>query len=353
LFQIANDGTNNIVEKINYLTKYDLKKYRYYFSDFSRTEQFYIKNKSNFYQTIKPNKIINFAKFNGFGETIFVTEHLFNSELIHIFDYRNSDEYFSLSQDKLNEINLHKDLLYQYKLILLDQDLKEYEMSHKEIQEYTKNNKICFKNKLVSIILVQGNAFIDSSYDESFLDNFNDYKNFIVIKNLLLSNYPFLDKQSYTKFLRRFIIHNMEEFFSTFYNDKIIINNILLKLDFSKFNILFDHLMFGFDFDSQTSKNVLKNIILNRQEKLLLDTPIILIQLLLSSKSNKLIGFFYNLVSDVELKDERDNNFTKLIVNNLLNTKTIKGIQKHNLKIAMHYINGQYYLKKALEKLNG
>jgi hypothetical protein len=110
--------------------------------------------------------------------------------------------------------------------------------------------------------------------------------------------------------------------------------------------------MFGLDFDSQTSEKILKSIILNQQEKSLLDTPIVLIQLLLNSKSKKIINFFYNLVIDATLNDDRDDSFTNLIVNNLLNTKTINGIQKHNLKVAMHYINGQYYLKKALERLN-
>ena len=85
LFQMGSDTTVKLVDRTSYLTKSDLKRYRYYLSDFSRTEQFYIKNKSSFYQTIRPNKIINFAKFDGFGETIFIAEHLFNSPLISVF----------------------------------------------------------------------------------------------------------------------------------------------------------------------------------------------------------------------------------------------------------------------------
>jgi len=353
LFRIGNDQTSKLVDRTSYLTKHDLKKYRYYLSDFSRTEQFYIKNKSNFYQTVKPNKIINFARFNGFGETIFVAEHLFNSELINIFSYRNSNEYVSLCQDDLSKINLHKELPQQSKLILLDQNLKEHELLYQEVQENIKNNRISFENELTSVLIIQGSSVIDSCYNDSFLDNFDNYTNTEVIKNLLVSNYPFLSKQFHTNFLKKFITNDTEEFFSIFYNDKIIINGNLLKLDFLKFNILFDHLMFGLDFDSKTSEKILKNIIMNQQEKLLLDTPIILIQLLLNSKSKKIINFFYNLVIDARLNDDRDDSFTSLIVNNLLNTKTVNGIQKHNLKVAMYYINGQYYLKKALEKLNG
>lgn len=353
LFKMGNDATVKLVDRTGYLTKHDLKKYRYYLSDFSRTEQFYIKNKSSFYQTIRPNKIINFVKFDGFGETIFIAEHLFNSPLISVFDYRNSDEYISINQEKKNEINIQKELPKQCKLILLDQNLKEYEFSHQQIQDSVKNHKICFDNELVIVLVIQGNSIIDSSYDDSFLDSFNDYTDTEVTKNLLVSNYPFLSKQSHTNFLRKFITHDTEEFFSIFYNDEIIINEKLLRLDFSKINLLIEHILFGLKIDAEVSERILQKLIFENREKLVLDTPIVLFKLLLSCSSIKLINYFYNLVIDAELEDERDESFIKLIINNLFDTTTLSGPQKHNLKVAMHHINGPYYLKKALEKLNG
>ncbi|MCT7542344.1 hypothetical protein N5U20_04395 [Aliarcobacter butzleri] len=353
LFQMGSDATVKLVDRTGYLTKSDLKKYRYYLSDFSRTEQVYIKNKSSFYQTIRPNKIINFAKFDGFGETIFIAEHLFNSPLISLFDYRNSDEYISINQEKKNEIFIHRELPQQCKLILLDQNLKEYEFQHKQLLESANNHEICFDNELVSVLVIQGNSVVDSSYDNSFLDSFNDYTNTEVIKNLLVSNYPFLSKQSHTNFLRKFIMHNIEEFFSIFYNDRIIINENLLKLDFSKINLLIEHVLFSLKIDAEVSERILQRIILESHERLMLDTPIILFKLLLSCGSNKLKNYFYNLVNDAELEDDRDESFIELIINNLFDTTTLSGPQKHNLKVAMHYINGPYYLKKALEKLNG
>jgi hypothetical protein len=353
LFQMGSDAIVNLVDRTGYLTKLDLKRYSYYLSDFSRTEQFYIKNKSSFYQTIRPNKIIKFAKFYGFGETIFIAEHLFNSPLISVFDYRNSDEFISINQEKKNEIIIHSDLPQQCKLILLDQNLKEYEFSHQQLQEGAKNHKICFDNELVSVLVIQGNSIIDSSYDNSFLDSFNDYTNNEVLKNLLVSNYPFLSKQSHTNFLRKFIMNNIEEFLSIFYNDRIIINENLLRLDFSKINLLIEHVLFGLKIEEEVSERILQRLILNKHEKLILDTPIVLFKLLLSCGSKKLINYFYNLVIDAELKDERDEYFIELIINNLFDTTTLLGPQKHSLKVAMHYINGPFYLKKALEKLNG
>lgn len=353
LFQMGSDATVKLVNRTGYLTKFDLKRYRYYLSDFSRSEQFYIKNKSSFYQTIRPNKIINFAKFDGFGETIFIAEHLFNSPLISVFDYRNSDEYISINQEKKNETFIHRELPQQCKLILLDKNLKEHEFSHQQLQESVKDHKIDFDNELVLVLVIQGNSVIDSSYDDSFLDSFNDYTNTEVLKNLLVSNYPFLSKQLHTNFLRKFIMHNIEEFLSIFYNDRIIINENLLRLDFSKINLLVEHVLFGLKIDAEVSEKILQRIILNKQEKLMLDTPIVLFKLLLSCGSMKLKNYFYNLVTDAELVDERDESFIELIINNLFDTTTLSGPQKHNLKVAMHYINGPYYLKKALEKLNG
>jgi len=353
LFQICSNGINKLVEKTAYLTKHDLKKYRYYLSDFSRREQFYIKNKSALYQMIKPNKIINFAKFDGFGESIFITEYLFNSTLINFFDYRDSDEYISINQEKTNEVKIQKELPNQCKLILMDKSLKEYELSHQYLQESIKNNTIYFDNELISILVIQGNSVIDSSYDDSFLDSFDDYKNTKVIKNLFVSNYPFLSNQSHASFLRKYITYNIEEFFSIFYNERIIINENLLKLDFLKINHLIEHLLFAFKIDGKTCEDILQRLIHEKREKLMIDTPIVLFKLLLSCSSTKLISYFYNFVFDAELEDDRDESFIELVINNLFNTTTLNGPQKHNLKVAMHYVNGPYYLKKALEKLNG
>jgi len=353
LFQMGNDATVKLVDRTSYLTKRDLKKYKYYLSDFSNTEQFYIKNKSTFYQTVRPNKIINFAKFGGFGETVFIAEHLFNSPLVTIFSYRDSDENISLNQDKLNEVRIYKDLPQQCKLICLYQNLENNEFLYQDIQGYIENDRVDFENKLVSIIVVQGNSVIDSSYDINFLENFNDHKNAEIFKNLLVANYPFLSKESHTKLLRKFIIHEPEEFFSVFYNDKVIINENLVRLDFSRINLLIEHLLFGLIIETDRSRQILQKAILNNKEELLLNTPIVLFQLLVSSDSKKLLNYFHNLVADVEMGDERDDSFVELMVNSLFNTTTLSGPQKHNLKVAMHYINGSYYLKKALEKLNG
>ena len=53
------------------------------------------------------------------------------------------------------------------------------------------------------------------------------------------------------------------------------------------------------------------------------------------------------------LRNGEKNGKIELIIDNMFDTITLSGIQKHNLKVEMHYVNGKYYLKKALERLNG
>lgn len=122
--------------------------------------------------------------------------------MISLFDYRKYDEYISINQEK-NEIFIHRELPQQCKLILLDQNLKEYEFPHQQLLKSANNHEIYFDNELVSVLVIQGNSVVDSSYDNSFLDSFNDYTNTEVIKNLLVSNYPFLSKQSHAKFFKK------------------------------------------------------------------------------------------------------------------------------------------------------
>lgn len=353
LFKVFTDRRCEIIDSFSFLTKYDVFKYKYYLSDFSKSEKLYVKSKSNFYQSIRPNRIFKFNSLDGFGEKIFISNDKFYILNNGVFYYKNSDEYISLSDTNLNEIFIHnKNKIPQNsKLILLDQEFQYYRYLFKDLE--STDNKFRFKNKLISVLLIHENNIIDSTYDSKFLNNFDDYENFEVIKNLLLSNYIFLSKKSYTSFLRNCINSNFEEFFSEFYSEQININGDTIELNFSKYKNLIDHILFSFELDAEKSNKILNEIVLNRKENFMIDTPIVLFKLLQASNSNKLISYFYNYLGDVKLHGERDENFIEKIIDNLFRITTLKGIEKHSLKIFMHYINGKYYLKKALERLNG
>lgn len=353
LFQIANDGRIKLVESETIFTKDDLKKYKYFLSSFGATDPLYLKNKSKFYQTIKPNQILKFYKFTGYAETIFVTKYLFNSSLVRLFKYIDSDDFISICEDKPNEIVLKKELPEYSKIVLFQHNLKELELSKEHIKTLNKNNKFICDDKLILAIVIQNNRVIDSSNDKYFLDNFSDYNNMEIVKKLILSNHPFLLKDTQVEFLKRSIVNNFEEFFSIFYSNTIWLNNNLLQLNFSKIMFLIDHVLFDLDFDSKMSSNVLKKIVDNRQEKLLISTPIVLFRLLNSSKQKWLIKHFLNQLNSATQEVERDDSFVEDMVDFMFEIETLDRRKKHNLKVAMHHMNGEYYLKKVLERLNG
>ena len=107
----------------------------------------------------------------------------------------------------------------------------------------------------------------------------------------------------------------------------------------------------GLTFGKENASFILENAILDKKADFLIETPIILFKLLEESKSENFIKYFDNLLTDIELKDERDSSFIDKIISNLFDSISIKGIEKHNLKVAMHHINGKYYLREALRRI--
>lgn len=348
LFQNNKNGDSKLIEQGKQLNRADLKNYKYFLSSFGNNELYYLKNKSNFYQQIQPNKTFNFAQFTGFGEDIFFSKHLFNAHSIGMFKYVNSDEYISIKSTSTSCVVLKNELPYGSKIVALDKNGNYHEYEAQSINPSDKN--IDFKEDLVSVIVVQGTLIIDSSNNIHVLKYLIDKFNFKNLQHLLVANFPFLATDLSTKFLRQQIINNFEEFFKVFYNDKITLNNSIYLLDFYQFKTLFDHLLLNVSFDPERSKKVLQELILYRKDTLLLETPIILFKLILSSNSKKMAAYFLNMLDNVKLKDERDDDFIKRMIDDLFNTVEIRGFQKHDFKVAMHYINGKYYLKQALEK---
>jgi hypothetical protein len=343
LFKINLDRNVELVNKEDILTREDLKNNQFYLSDFNvkSSQQWYLKNKSYFYQTVQANKIFKITNLKGFGEEIFINENLFNDKnFIKLFNYVDNNE-FIFYKKKLNQIILKKKNLINVKVIFL---LENFKYNNLLIEDL--NNKFLNFN-FITGLLIENNTIIDSIYSNYDFQHLN----FEILKNLLIANYPIFLKDSNIKIIREFIKNNLYEFFKTFYNDTIKINGNSFHFKFSNMDILIEHLLFDFDIEEEISKQILKNLILDNQADKLLNTPIILFKLLQSAKSEKLIYYFYDFIKEEDLKDERDENFTFIIINSLFHTKHLKGIDKHNLKIAMHYINGKYYLKKALKRL--
>ena len=81
--------------------------------------------------------------------------------------------------------------------------------------------------------------------------------------------------------------------------------------------------------------------------------PILLVYLLSLAKSRRLTTHFLNMLPEVSEPEDRDEQFIESIVTGLLKHHSLNNVEKHNLKIAMHYKNKTFYLNEALIKLKG
>ena len=351
LFMIDKEGESSKINSSSLLNVKNIESNKFYLSDFKRREVLFLKNKSKFYQTIKPNKLVKLKEFDGFGEDIFISEHLFNSNLNKLFNYVDIEKQVYLNQKILSKLFIKKELPPDVIFTVLDKNMVWHKFTYDEIQSSLKNNFLELDYEIAIGLIIFRNEIIDGFYALDFLDSFSDLKSHEVVKILFLSNYPLLLKQRYTSFIRDYIYNNTIEFFKDFYSRRITMNGILIKLDFSKYTILIEHICMGFTFGKENASFILEEAILNKKVDYLIETPIILFKLLEESKSQTSIRYFDNLLSEVELKDERDSSFVDKTISNLFDSTIIKGIEKHNFKVAMHHINGQYYLREALRKI--
>jgi len=339
------------VDKSSFFNFRDLEENRFYLSDFRKNETFFLKNKSRFYQKIKPNRVFKFNKFDGFGEDIFISEYLFNSGLNKLFNYSDIGKWGYLKGNTFSKLFIKRELPSDVIFIILDENSLWHKFTYDEIKASIKENTLKLDYEISVGLVIFKEEIIDSFYNLNFLDSFSDFRDNKIVNMLLLSNYPFLLKSKYTSFIRNYILYKKEEFFRNFYKKKNKIDGIDIKLDFSKYAIFLEHICMGMDFGKEGSSLILEDTILNKTVDYFIETPIILFNLLRESKSKILISYFDNILSDIELIDERDNSFIDKTITNLFNSSTIKGIEKHNLKVAMHYINGKYYLREALRRI--
>ncbi len=339
------------VNKSSFFNFIDLEENRFYLSDFRKNETFFLKNKSRFYQKIKPNRVFKFNEFDGFGEDIFISEYLFNSSLNKLFNYSDIGKWVYLKGNTPSKLFIKRELPSDVIFIIVDKNSLWYKFTYDEIKALVKENTLKLDYEISVGLVIFKEEIIDSFHNLNFLDSFSDFRDNKIVNMLLLSNYPFLLKSKYTSFIRNYIFYKKEEFFRNFYKKKNKIDGIDIKLDFSKYAIFLEHICMGMNFGKEGSSLILEDAIINKTVDYFIKTPIILFNLLKESKSKILISYFDNILGDIELIDERDNSFIDKTITNLFNSSTIKGIEKHNLKVAMHYINGKYYLREALRRI--
>ncbi|MDD2949158.1 MAG: hypothetical protein PHU29_00070 [Sulfuricurvum sp.] len=351
LFEINRKGDTRQIGRNEMLKKNDLKNNRYFLSDLKHGEALYLKNKSYFYQKVFSNSVINFGKLSGFGESIFVSEHLYNAELIELFQYQDTEEYIYLKEENNQILYFYKNPSSLSKLIILDSELNYHIYMFNEIESTMSNQQCEFDFEIVSCLMLSGSHAIDSCYRDDLLTNVSDINYSKIMKNLLVTNYIFLGDDTNAKNFRKFVLNNPEDTFILLYSDTLNISGHHITIDFSKQKMLLEHIFMSLILPKDIGEKVLQSLILGGYENKLLETPIILFNMLRISSSKRLTSYFYGMVEEAEITGEIDESFVQKIVDYLFDTAAVKSRDKHNLKVAMHYINGNYYLKKALEEL--
>lgn len=354
LFEINRNGDTRQIDRNEMLRRNDLKNNRYFLSDLKHGEELFLKNKSCFYQKVFSNTVINFGKLSGFGESIFVSEHLYNAELIELFQYQDAEEYIYLKEGNNKILYFYRNPSSSSKLIILDSELNYHMYTFDEIETTMSNQQYCFDFEIVSCLLVSGSHLIDGCSQRNFLKAYMDLHNTEIMKNLLTANYPFLNEDKYIKYFQEYVLNNPEDTMKLLYESTLNLNGHDISINFFKQNIMMEHILMTVVFEKDISEKILNTLILNGCDNKLLETPIILFNLLKTSSSKRLLNYFYGMVETAEITADIDDRFIQTVVDNLFDVHTVKSREKHNFKVAMHSLDGKYYLKQALgELLNG
>jgi len=313
----------------------------------------YLKSKSNFYQTVKVNRFFTMGQLNGFGEELFYADHLFNAHMEKIFCYTHTNTYAQLDEKDDTKIlfNPKKQIPDSAKIVLFDKNLKQSESSFSSIKHSMTSHTYTHDGSIMCGLLVFKDEVIDAFWDMRSFDLIKECNDLEKIKILLSTQYPFLLKDRSMEILRHAVMANTEEFFKSCFAETLIIKSKPYKIRFSSLAALYEHICFELNFSKESAEGILKHCLTHQKMDLLLQAPILLFKLLDAAASKKFIEYFIGLLDDSLLEEELDESFVEKIINDLHSTEKISGIDKHNLKIAMHHISSNYYLVNALRSI--
>lgn len=313
----------------------------------------YLKSKSNFYQTVKLNRFFTLGELCGFGEELFYADHLFNAHMEKIFCYMRTNAYaqLDLKDDTKLLFTPKKQIPDSAKIVLFDENLKQSEHSFSSIKHSITNHMYTHDRSIMCGLLVFKDEVIDVFWDMRSFDLIKECHDMEKLKILLVTQYPFLLKDRSMEILRHTVMVNPEEFFKGCFAESLSIKSKPYKIHFPFLAALYEHICFELHFSKESAEGILKHCLTHQKIDLLLQTPILLFKLLDAAASKKFIEYFIGLLEDSLLEEELDESFVKKIINDLHSTEKISGIDKHNLKIAMHHISSNYYLVNALRSI--
>ncbi len=353
VFLKSQQGKIELLQKDEIITQKDVLNKQFYICHLQHNEPFYLKSKSKFYQTVQVNRFFSLTALDGFGETLFYADHLFNAHMQSMFCYMRTNVYLELGTKENNKLlfNSQKQLPDNVKILLFDDKLKQSELDFSLVKHSLVNYTYMHDTRITCGILIFKDEVIDAFWDRGSFDIVKEANDLEKIKILLTTNYPFLLKDNYMRILKQAIEENMEEFFKGSFTDSIFLKSKPYKINFSSLAILLEHICFELHFPQESAEAILKHCLTDQKIDLLLQTPILLFKLLVAANSKKFTEYFTELLEGSLLEEDLDESFVEKIINNLCSTEAVHGIDKHNLKIAMHHISSNYYLVNALRRI--
>ncbi len=122
---------------------------------------------------------------------------------------------------------------------------------------------------------------------------------------------------------------------------------------FDEVSTAIEHLLYDLVLSKDDALVLLQEVVLNGWADKLIKMPILLVYLLSLAQSIKFSTYFLDKLPEVSEPEDRDDQFIESTVAGILNHHALNNVQKHNLKIAMHYKNKTFYLNEALKRLQG
>ena len=353
LMQRLKDGNINIIERSLVLNHDELIQSRLHLALFNydkSKDPRIIKDKMKYYGKVELNKKFQLKSFPKFGETVIASEHLFNDPGIILFKSVQQGIVKKYdAQTKTVYLNTVPSYINDCEFIVIDQEYNIRSLTTDIID--ISNNMIKLDQDYLSIAIVYEDNYIGSfvQYDKI---NFRALpKDSEVLKVFYLSYIPLLlmDKPILFEWMQD---DNIFTFFEAFMSDTYETpSQQTIHFNFSEINAAIDHILFDMLCSESEARHILQEIILKGWAEKAIQLPILLVDLLSIANEKKYISYFQSYLTTIEAPLDRDVHFIDIIVNGLLSHHDLNQLDKHNLKIAMHYKNRMYYLNEALNKL--
>ena len=311
----------------------------------------YIKDKMKLYGKLDLNKKVQLTDLPKFGETLILSEHLYNDVgdvLFKVIRQGIIQKYHP--ETKSIEVTNMPEYINECEFIAVDDTYTVCSLEPNEI--IFVDNTVTLNKDYLSLCIVYKDNYIGSFVQYDKVDFNRMPKNIDLIKALYASYVPLLilDKESLIEWIKENLILFFNSFFSDFYitpkQQKIVLN-------FDEVAATIEHLLHDVIFTKEDALALLQEVVLNGWSDKLIKMPILLVYLLVLSNSKKFTSYFLDKITEIDEPLDRDEQFIESIVSGLLNHHALSSVQKHNLKIAMHYKYKTFYLNEALKRLQG